>query len=89
MSSRSARWLGIPAVVWVGGVLWASLLVIAWLACGCSEDGQGQCIEVFTDAFKVGLGAFIAMLAQWANKVFSEAPGPEPDGGGDKRGKTP
>lgn len=26
--------------------------------------------ELFSDAFKVGLGAFIGVLSQWASKVF-------------------
>ena len=29
--------------------------------------------ELFADAFKVGLGAFIGVLSQWASRVFEEA----------------
>ena len=29
--------------------------------------------ELFADAFKVGLGAFIGVLSQWASRVFAEA----------------
>lgn len=74
MNIWRARWLGVPAVVWVGLVMWLTLLVVVILVCNCADTTATKCLEVFTDAFKVGLGAFIAMLAQWSNKVFGDTP---------------
>lgn len=79
MALKRSSWLGIPAVVWVGGALWGTLLVVVLLMSRSGETTSPKTLEVLTDAFKVGLGAFIAMLAQWANNVFGNSTkDPEP-----------
>ena len=58
----------IPVVVvfsaGVFGAVALLLIVNAWK--------EPELVTVLSDAFKVGLGAMIGVLAQWANKVFGE-----------------
>jgi hypothetical protein len=77
MTPRRAVRDHIPWVVWVSLASWIVLLVSAFLACRLHRGDQPaasheKLLEVLIDSFKVGLGAFIAMLAQWANTVFTE-----------------
>jgi hypothetical protein len=85
---RSTRLTGrVPTVVLVGGVLFVgmgmALLICSRLAGTEPSSPAYKCFEAFADAFKVALGAFIGMLAQWTSKVFGDPhahPPPETPG---------
>ncbi|NIP17870.1 MAG: hypothetical protein GWM87_06730 [Xanthomonadales bacterium] len=68
--------LVIPKIVWVAMTVMVLLIVVTgaayWLETSQSGglNNETPLYDLFSDAFKVGLGAFIGVLSQWASKVF-------------------
>ena len=66
----------IPKIVYISLGVMILLAVVTsvayWYETGNSADlnNKTPLFEVFSDAFKVGLGAFIGVMSQWASKVF-------------------
>ena len=68
----------IPRIVIIGllvmifGALLAALSYVYEMSIIKSVTGH-PLFDLFADGFKVGLGAFIGVLSQWASRVFANA----------------
>lgn len=68
----------IPRIVIIGlgvmifGALLAALSYVYEMSVIQSTNGH-PLFDLFADGFKVGLGAFIGVLSQWASRVFASA----------------
>lgn len=65
----------IPRIVIIGMMVMIFGAVLSFLAYIFETQVLGMTpplplYELFADAFKVGLGAFIGVLSQWASRVF-------------------
>jgi hypothetical protein len=66
----------VPRIVWVGLGLMIMLIIVTSLAYwyetsnSSALDNNTPLFGLFSDAFKVGLGAFIGVMSQWASRVF-------------------
>jgi len=75
--------LVIPKIILIGMIVWVFGAILAAAAyyyettllnsLNSSSSSSTPLFDLFADAFKVGLGAFIGVVSQWANRVFSEA----------------
>jgi hypothetical protein len=71
------RPLVVPRIVFVGlMVMVFGAVLAAWAyyyeTQVLANGGDLPLFNLFADAFKVGLGAFIGVLSQWASRVFGE-----------------
>ncbi len=71
------RPLVVPRIVFIGlMVMVFGAVLAAWAyyyeTQVLSTGGDLPLFNLFADAFKVGLGAFIGVLSQWASRVFGE-----------------
>jgi hypothetical protein len=69
----------IPKIVYISMGVMILLTAITgtayWYETGNSTDPGNHVtplFDLFSDAFKVGLGAFIGVLSQWASSVFGK-----------------
>jgi len=66
----------VPKIVWISmGTMVLLILVTVWAhhyetVSHPLPNGATPLFSLFSDAFKVGLGAFIGVMSQWAAKVF-------------------
>lgn len=72
-----AKPLVVPRIVFVGlMVMVFGAVLAAWAyyyeTQVLPDGGDLPLFNLFADAFKVGLGAFIGVLSQWASRVFAE-----------------
>ena len=65
----------VPKIVYIVMALMVMLAVVTGLAYWFESSvldrfNETPLFDLFSDAFKVGLGAFIGVLSQWASTVF-------------------
>ena len=63
----------IPVIVVVSSLLFtmlSAMTILSWQLETADVHGNRALFSIFSDAFKVGLGAFIGVLSQWATAVF-------------------
>ena len=71
----------IPRIVWMSMgtmILMITVTVIAYWYESIqmpNANGTTPLFDLFSDAFKVGLGAFIGVMSQWAAQVFGKETG--------------
>lgn len=68
----------VPKIVYIGLAMMILLIAITSMAywyeirSTAKLNGATPLFDLFADAFKVGLGAFIGVMSQWASKVFGQ-----------------